>query len=492
MPKPSIVWFRQDLRLEDNPALVAAAARGGPIIPVFIWAPEEDGAWPPGAASRWWLHHSLQGLEKSLKQRKLQLVIRRGPPDKAFDELIRKTGATAVFWNRRFEPVGRACDTAIKSFLKARSIQAESCHANLLFEPWAIYRAASGSYQVFTPFWRKCLSQPEPAAPLPTPPRLVPPAAWPTSVPLYVLNLLPKIPWDSGLRAAWSPGETGAAAELQRFLKSSLADYSVERDRPSRVGTSRLSPHLHFGEIGPRQIWHAVRDFVRQKASRRTTELGEPYLRQLVWREFAFHLLFYHPHTPQSPLRQTFVEFPWRDDEAALRAWQRGQTGYPYIDAGMRELWHTGWMHNRVRMAVASFLVKDLLISWEEGARWFWDTLVDANLANNTLGWQWTAGCGADAAPFFRIFNPVTQGEKFDPHGNYVRRWVPELSRLPTKWLHKPWEAPADVLSVAGVKLGETYPHPIVDHAVARQRALAALAEMKQAWARNYPNGRAW
>jgi deoxyribodipyrimidine photo-lyase len=293
------------------------------------------------------------------------------------------------------------------------------------------------------------------------------------------LKLEPRIQWDAGLRKAWTPGAPGATKELDRFLADGLGDYPTERDRPDHAGTSRLSPHLHFGEVGPRQIWHAIRRTARIGNSRKQDKIAEPFLRQLVWREFAHHLLYHYPHTVFEPLRNEFVEFPWLEDPTGLRTWQRGETGFPFIDAGMRQLWTTGWMHNRVRMAVASFLVKDLLIPWQEGAKWFWDTLVDADLANNTFGWQWTAGCGADAAPYFRIFNPVGQGERFDPEGSYVRQWVPELAQLPREWIHKPWEAPAAVLQAAGIEVGKTYPQPVVEHAAARRRALQAFGAIK-------------
>jgi deoxyribodipyrimidine photo-lyase len=315
----------------------------------------------------------------------------------------------------------------------------------------------------------------EPAEPQPAPTKLAASEKWPASLALGELRIEPRIPWDTGMRKSWSPGAAGAAREIERFLADGLEDYTTERDRPDHAGTSRLSPFLHFGEIGPRQVWYAVRRATRERHPRKHKEIAEPFLRQLVWREFAHHLLYHYPNTVTEPLREEFAAFPWHEDPLGLRAWQRGATGYPYIDAGMRQLWTTGWMHNRVRMAVASFLVKDLLIPWQLGAQWFWDTLVDADLANNTLGWQWTAGCGADAAPFFRIFNPVGQGERFDPEGSYVRQWVPELAKLPGEWIHKPWEAPAGVLQAAGVELGETYPRPIVDHAAARKRALEAL-----------------
>lgn len=478
---PVLVWFRQDLRLADNPALHAAAISGASISPIFIWSPEEEGDWPPGGATRWWLHRSLERLDADLRKLKSRLVFRRGPTLETLQALICETGATALFWNRRYEPAAIARDKKIKETLKSAGIQVESFNGSLLFEPWDVKTATGGPYRVFTPFWRSCLAHGEPSEPLPSPPRLPALEKWPASLALTDLSLQPRIPWDTGMREAWTPGSSGAATESKQFLSSALADYKNDRDRPDHNGTSRLSPYLHFGEISPRQIWHAVRAKAPRllKGNRGAETLAEPYLRQLIWREFAYHLLYHFPQTPLQPLREEFAAFPWNDDQSALRAWQRGRTGYPYIDAGMRQLWTTGWMHNRVRMAVASFLVKDLLLPWQAGAKWFWDTLVDADLANNTLGWQWTAGCGADAAPYFRIFNPVSQGEKFDPQGDYIRRWVPELAKLPGEWIHSPWKAPAGVLRKAGVEPGDNYPCPIVDHGVARKRALEALASMK-------------
>jgi deoxyribodipyrimidine photo-lyase len=454
---PTILWFRQDLRLSDQPALAAAVERGGPIIPVYIWAPEEEGVWPPGAASRWWLGRSLAALDAGLKKHGSRLIIRRDQSAVALNQLITETGASAVFWNRRYEPAGVARDRAVKSALRERGMTAESFHGNLLFEPWTIKNSAGQPFRVFTAFWKSCLQQTLPAPVKDTPIKKLPaPAKWPHSLALSDLALEPTIDWAGGLRDSWQPGETGAQKQLERFRKDALEEYSSGRDRPGIVGTSRLSPHLHFGEISPAQIWHAASG-------------SDAYLRQLGWREFAHHLLFHNPESPEQALRHEFNDFTWKPDPKALAAWQRGRTGYPLVDAGMRELWHTGWMHNRVRMVVASFLVKHLLIAWQEGAAWFWDTLVDADLANNTLGWQWVAGCGTDAAPYFRIFNPVLQGEKFDPAGEYVRHWVPELATVPDKWIHRPWEAPVSV---------PDYPLPIVDHKMARKRALAAFASI--------------
>jgi deoxyribodipyrimidine photo-lyase len=355
----------------------------------------------------------------------------------------------------------------------------EGVNASLLFEPWAVYNKTGKPFQVFTPFWKACLSLPEPPAPLPAPTRLPGALQWPESVSLARLQLEATPDRSAGWRRTWAPGVQGATAQLEHFVDTTLASYAATRDRPDLSGSSRLSPHLHWGEISPRRLWHLVQERTGQDHIADEACGTEVYLRQLGWREFAHYALYHHPHLPQAPWRPAFAAFPWRQDAADLAAWQHGRTGYPLVDAGMRQLWTTGWLPNRVRMVVGSFLVKDLLLPWQEGARWFWDTLVDADLANNTLGWQWIAGCGADAAPFFRVFHPVKQGQKFDPHGEYVRRWVPELARLPDAWIHQPWTAPADALRAAGVALGHTYPHPIVDHQAARRRALAALQKLR-------------
>jgi deoxyribodipyrimidine photo-lyase len=476
---PILVWFRQDLRLADNPALQAALKLGGPILPVFIWAPEEEGRWAPASASRYWLHQSLKALDAELERRGSRLILLPGPTAEALEGLAKKTGAGTMVWNRRYEPAVIRRDTALKSKLKAAGLTVESFNAALLWEPWTVATQTGKPYQVFTPFWKACLQKAGPPPPTPAPARLPAPSSWPRSVSLEKFALEPNIDWASDIRAAWQPGEAGANVQLERFLTKALGAYEEDRNRPDLSGTSRLSPHLHFGEIGPAQVWHAVREHT-ESGAQALKKAGEWYLREIVWRDFAHHLVYHFPHTPDEPLRSEFADFPWQNDAKALKAWQKGRTGHPIVDAGMRELWSTGWMHNRVRMVVASFLVKHLLIPWQRGAEWFWDTLVDADLANNTLGWQWTAGCGADAAPFFRIFNPVNQGEKFDTGGCYVRRWVPELTKLPNKWLHQPWSAPSEVLENAGVVLGKTYPQPIVDHAESRRRALDAFAQIKQ------------
>ncbi len=477
---PTIVWFRHDLRLSDHEALLAAVERGGPVIPLFIWSPDEEGGWSAGGASRWWLHQSLWRLEKQLLKLGARLIIRRGTCLETLQDVVRESGADAVYWSRRYEPAIIERDRRIKEQLTEQGLQAKSFNSALLHEPWTIQNKSDKPFQVFTPFWKTCLTLAAPSEPLPAPKRLLAFTQSVKSLSLAALELEPKIKWADGMKAAWEPGEDGAEALLQQFCELAFSTYSIGRNRPDQSGTSRLSPHLHFGEISPRQVWHALRRHAEKHGLSETEWRNSQYLAEIGWREFAHHLLFHFPHTPTHPLRAEFERFPWRENAASLKAWQRGLTGYPLVDAGMRELWTTGWMHNRVRMVVASFLVKDLLLPWQTGAEWFWDTLVDADLASNTLGWQWTAGCGADAAPFFRIFNPVSQGEKFDPNGDYVRHWVPELSMIPAKWIHQPWMAPSDVLRSAGVVMGKSYPAPIVDHGKARQMALEAFANIKR------------
>ncbi len=473
----ALFWFRRDLRLADNPALHHAAATHERVIPVYLHVPREEAPWQPGAASRWWLHHSLAALAAALGERGSRLIIRQGDSLTALRELIRETGASAVYWNRLYEPAIIARDRAVKAALRADGVAAESRQAALLIEPWTLLKADATPYQVFTPFWKACLQRLPPAAPLPVP-TLPGSERWPASLPLAELNLLPRIRWDDGLAAAWQPGESGALAQLDWFCETALTGYAQWRDWPGRDGVSRLSPHLHFGELGPRQIWTAA------TAATNGDPLGnkgaETFLREIGWREFAHYVLYHWPHTPEQPLQERFAAYPWRGEYAELlHAWQRGQTGYPMVDAGMRQLWRTGWMHNRVRMLVASFLVKNCRIPWQEGARWFWDTLVDADLASNTLGWQWTAGCGTDAAPYFRIFNPIRQGEQFDPDGAYVRHWIPELAQWPASCLHQPWNlSPAEHLTT-GFTPGLHYPPPVVDFAASRADALAGYERVK-------------
>ena len=469
----AVVWFRRDLRLADNPALAAALANHDRILPVYIHAPEEEAPWQPGAASRWWLQHALADLSGQLRGR---LLIRQGPSLEALTTLLEDSDAQAVYWNRLYEPAAIARDTAVKQALREAGVRAESANAALLFEPWEIANRQGGPFKVFTPFWRRLVEAGLPRAAVEVTAvearRLVQPRQLDRldGVGLDALGLLPELDWDAGIAAAWQPTRAAAEARLEEFLASGVRHYAQGRDRPADDHVSRLSPYLHFGQLGPREVAVACRAVRHDTAD---------FLRELGWREFAHHLLFHFPHTSDEPMDERFAAFPWREDAAQLAAWQQGRTGIPLVDAGMRELWATGWMHNRVRMVVASFLTKNLLHPWQLGAAWFWDTLVDADLANNSLGWQWTAGCGADAAPFFRVFNPLLQGEKFDADGAYVRHWVPELADLPAKWVHRPAEAPAAVLEEAGVVLDETYPRPIVDLKATRRRALEAWGTIK-------------
>ena len=469
----SLIWFRNDLRLADHPALIAALGSGQAIVPVYILDEETEGLRRRGAASRWWLHHSLQALDASLRLLGSQLSLRRGPAEQVMAELAAECGATAVYWNRAYHPAARERDAGIKQAFNARGTVAEGLKGNLLFEPWEVKAAGADSYKVFSAFWRACQALRSPDSPLPAPKSLPAPAKWPRTDSLAAWQLRPSAPdWAGGLRTAWTPGEAAARARLTHFLDEALVRYREERDLPAVEATSRLSPHLAFGEISPRVIWQAA-------TARGHSAATEKFLAEIGWREFSYHLLFHHGDLAQRNFRPEFDAFPWANDgagddmEEPIEAWRRGRTGYPIVDAGMRELWTTGWMHNRVRMIAASFLTKDLLVDWRIGERWFWDTLVDADPASNAAGWQWVAGTGADAAPYFRIFNPVLQGEKFDPNGDYVRRWVPELAGLPAKTIHRPWTAdqppPPDV-----------YPARLVDHAAARERALGAFRTIKR------------
>ncbi len=463
----SILWFRGDLRLADNPALMAALGAGRPVVPVYVLDEATAGTRPRGAASRWWLHHSLQALDGSLRGLGSRLILRRGPAEKTIGQLAEQCEARAVYWNRLYDSGSRECDARLKQSLGQGGITAESFKGNLLFEPWEVKTLAGTAFRVFTAFWRACRGLPSPDRPLRAPKRLPSPEAWPSSDRLVTWRLRPRTPdWSGGLATAWTPGEAAASLRLAAFLDAGLGRYRASRDLPAVDGTSRLSPHLAFGEISPRQVWHASQ-------ARRPSAATERFLAELGWREFAYHLLFHFGDLAQRSFRPEFDSFPWSAQDDLVEAWQRGRTGYPIVDAGMRQLWATGWMHNRVRMIAASFLTKDLMADWRLGERWFWDTLVDADPANNAAGWQWVAGSGADAAPYFRVFNPVLQGEKFDPTGDYVRRWVPELAGLPAGTIHRPWTAvqkpPATI-----------YPDRIVDHAAARLRALDAFRDLKR------------
>ncbi|MGK5594932.1 MAG: cryptochrome/photolyase family protein [Parachlamydiaceae bacterium] len=474
MPRIVLVWFRQDLRLEDHEALWKAQEYEQ-VIPLFI-LPKKEQPWAIGGASRWWLHYSLDHLCQRFQEVGLSLILRVGDPLTILSDLVKETEAEAVFWHRRYEPSAIEEDRAIKTALEKQGIKVKSFKGRLLFEPWEVLNKQHKPFQVFTPFWNTCLAQHHRRQPLKVPTDLRPFKKPLKTLNIKDLDLLPQIPWDTGLQKTWQPGTTFALKKAHDFVDKYIHHYHETRDRPDlENGVSHLSPYLHFGEISPLMLWHMV----EKKCD---TQEDGPYafLRQLGWREFAYHLLYHFPFTPEAPLKEAFKAFSWVKRADWLKAWQKGQTGYPFVDAGMRELWTTGWMHNRVRLVVGSFLVKDLRLHWLEGEKWFWDTLVDADLANNCLGWQWVAGCGADAAPYFRIFNPVSQSEKFDPEGFYIRKWVPELAKLPTKWIHQPWEAPYDILASAGVKLGLDYPYPIVDHREARIEALEAFEQIKQ------------
>lgn len=476
---PSIVWFREDLRLADNPALHAARERGEPLLCVFVVEDDED-VRQDGAASRWWLHHSLEALADALDKAGARLDILRGSSAKLVPQLAKAAEAGALFVNRRYGAPAKL-DERIEQALTDDGRAVEVLNGRLLHEPWEIKTKSGGSYGVYTPYWKNVVAGGLPDEPLPKPRKLDGasyPSGGPKRVALKDLDLLPTKPdWAGGLRDEWTPGEAGAAARLRAFLKDGLADYSDERNRLASFGTSRLSPHLRFGEISPRTIVAEVK-----AAETKTSKKGaETFLSEIGWREFDYHNLHYHPDVATKNLHGQFDRMPWKKiGKADLERWQQGRTGFPVVDAGMRELWTTGYMHNRVRMITASFLIKDLLCDWRIGEEWFWDCLCDADPANNTMNWQWVAGSGADAAPFFRIFNPVSQGEKFDPKGEYVRRWVPELAKIEGKAIHSPWTLDREELEAAGVTLGETYPEPMVDHKTARKAALDAYEKVKK------------
>jgi deoxyribodipyrimidine photo-lyase len=478
---PRIVWFRDDLRLSDHPALHAASQTGAPAICLYVFDEVSDApnARLLGGATRWWLAQSLRALQKSLSSIGASLLLRRGPAARIIAELARETGAETVFWNEIAQAPHRAVADQVAAALQEIGVASQRFPGDLLVAPAEIRNKENRGLRVFTPFWRRVQALGDPPSPVPAPKRLHPGPTL-SSDSIEDWGLEPTHPdWAAGLREMWTPGEVSARALLHAFLEDSVAGYATGRDRPDRDATSRLSPHLRFGEISPRQVWHAAR-FAAAGRHGRAGDIDK-FLSELGWREFCRHLLFDVPDLATRNLQPAFDAFPWKHDDGALQAWQRGQTGYPIVDAGMHELWRTGVMHNRVRMVVASFLVKHLLIDWREGEKWFWDTLVDADPGSNPANWQWVAGCGADAAPYFRVFNPILQGEKFDPDGVYVRRWVPELAHLPNGVIHQPWSATPLELASSGVELGSTYPEPIIDHRKGRERALAAYAKVRNA-----------
>jgi deoxyribodipyrimidine photo-lyase len=474
--KNSIFWFRRDLRIQDNEALSLAARESDTLICLYIYAPEEESPWEPGAASKWWLHHALTDLSASIESLGSKLIIRSGKSLDILESIIEKFSIDTVYWNRLYDPATISRDTAIKKHLTEKNIHVRTFSGSLLKEPWEIKNASGAPYQVFTPFWKALSKEITSFENTPTPGTLPAPAKYPVSESVSSLRLLPSIPWDKEFYDTWNPSESGAWKALDIFLNDAIDNYKEKRDFPSIEGTSRLSPWLHFGQISAGSIWNRVQHAFQNSE----IHSPEPFLRQLGWRDFAHHLLYHFPHTDLKPLKKEFASFPWKKNKRALTAWQKGQTGIPIIDAGMRELWKTGIMHNRVRMIAGSLLVKNLLIHWHEGAKWFWDTLVDADLANNSLGWQWIAGSGADAAPYFRIFNPLSQSARFDPEGSYIRRWVPELASLPDKWIFRPWDAPDHILEAAGVRLGVNYPQPVCDLRETRENALEAYSVMKK------------
>ncbi|HLB33262.1 MAG TPA: deoxyribodipyrimidine photo-lyase [Chthoniobacterales bacterium] len=517
MNKTTIFWFRQDLRLSDNPGLLAAASHGA-VMPIYILDDEAAATFKMGAASRWWLHHSLKKLNESLNDK---LNVYEGNSEDVILNIIKNNKVDAVYWNRCYEPLRIKEDTFLKTLLQNKNIECKTFNASLLWEPWEVVKSDHSAYKVFTPFYRQALKTAAPRNLLPVPKKLVlledknnttkirllskladadevqgvdgaqelsvqklldAPSTGATSQlaasvevrkkSIQELNLLPSNPWYTPIEKQWEIGEKAAQKKLIDFLNHGLLNYTENRDYPDKTNFSKLSPHLHFGEISPHQIWHTT-----QKKAIGISNLkkdGDHFLRALVWREFSYSMLYHFPDLPSKNFKAKFDHFPWQHNDLFLKAWQKGQTGYPLVDAGMRELWQTGTMHNRVRMIAASFLVKNLLIDWRHGEAWFWDCLLDADLASNSFNWQWVAGSGADASPYFRIFNPTTQGERFDKEGHYTRRFVPEISQLPNRFLFKPWEAPDSVLTAAGIILGETYPQPIINLQDSRDRALDA------------------
>jgi deoxyribodipyrimidine photo-lyase len=480
---PLLLWFRDDLRLADNPALDAAARSGRPILPIFILDQASPAVRALGGASKWWLHGSLATLMEDIQDRGGALHLMIGQAEKLIPDLITEVGAEAIYWNRRYGEAERIVDSRLKERLASEGLDVKSFNSHLLREPWEVKTQAGTPMKVFTPFWRAARALGDPPAPLPVPTKLrfvkLKPEQSLPFVSLDALQLKPTKPnWAGEIESVWRPGEKSAAEKASFFITENATDYSDNRNRPDKASTSKLSPHLRFGEISPRQIWHATRAAFADGTTKAHESDLDKFLAEIGWREFSYHLLFHFPKLGSENFLTRFNAFPWGENGDHLKAWQKGQTGYPIVDAGMRELWRTGWMHNRVRMITASFLIKHLMIDWRRGEEWFWDTLLDADPASNAASWQWVAGSGADAAPYYRIFAPVVQGEKFDPNGDYIRRYVPEIARLPNSLIHKPWEAPHPILTAAGITLGKSYPRPIVDHRAARDRALQAFKSL--------------
>ncbi|MGI4851022.1 MAG: cryptochrome/photolyase family protein [Janthinobacterium lividum] len=471
----TLLWLRQDLRLQDNQALQQACLRNLPIIPLYILDTTTSKPWAMGGAQQWWLHHSLISLGKSFEEKGLKLILRRGNPLEILKDVLKETQASALYWNRCYQPYTIERDRALKTHFKQVGIEVESFNSFLLFEPWTILTYKKEPIRVYRYFWKACLKNKTPDPPVEVPNTLLPFAGNVASDQLQDWNLLPKISWDVGFGQEWQPGEQGAQSRLSEFVETNaLVNYRQDRSRPDYHGSSKLSPHLHFGEIGPRQIWSRIHQLGESSSG------AKKYLREIGWREFCAYLLYHFPTFPDQPFQSKFTKIKWQHSQESLTCWQKGCTGYPIVDAGMRQLWYTGWMHNRVRMIMASFLCKHLLVDWTYGEKWFWDTLVDADLASNAINWQWVVGSGISASSYVRIFNPILQGEKFDPEGNYVRTWVPELKNLPKSYIHQPWAATEDILQKAGIVLGQDYPRPIVEHTKARRTALEFYGDKKK------------
>lgn len=475
MNKTIIVWIRKDFRLVDNPALFHAA-KEGMVVPVYIHDDYEESSM--GSASKWWLHHALNDFKTSIKKIKGTLIVQKGNPKDVLQKLLHETNAQDIYWNRRYEPHALKKDKELQAFFSEQQINIRTFEGFLLHEPWKITKENGEPYKVFTAYYKA--SQKHSVSSAVKKVTSIQASSKPVeSLSVSDLDLLPSIPWDETIKSTWEATEKGAIDVFKTFLKNKLLHYEKGRDFPAEALNSFLSPYFATGQLSARVLYHYLRTKAEKISSGAFEQQAEMFIRQLIWRDFAYQLLYHFPHTTTEPLNEKFKQFQWADGNEELQAWKNGKTGYPLVDAGMRELWETGFMHNRVRMVTASFLVKHLLIHWKHGANWFFDTLVDADLANNTMGWQWVAGSGADAAPYFRIFNPITQSEKFDKEGEYIKKWLPELKDIPSSYIHKPWEAPADVLEKANVTLNKTYPAPIVDHKAARERALEHYQHIK-------------